>query len=1168
MTEIIVPASTLAEQYAASDPKHSAWVSANAGSGKTHVLTQRVIRLMLDGNPPDRILCLTFTKAAAANMKNRVFSTLSRWTMLDETRLRGEIRATTGVEAKPGTLRKARRLFTDALDTPGGLKIQTIHAFCESLLHQFPLEANLSGHFDVLQDAVKAEMMDEAWQRIFERDDDDALANAYAALIPEVSDGALHGGIQEIINRRNEFESWIERSGGSVDDAIATLYPALGIEAGKAGADYLAEFVDRLVPLAAYFRAVVAIAVQSDKPTDIGLAEGLCVWLEGGQGEAVFEALRSVCFTQKGELKSEKTLATKFVKEAMPEFVERIAELAAVHRETGDKMAALRLVMISRNLFTIAHAVLKTYERMKRARGLLDYDDQIWKTVTLLGRTDIRDWIRFRLDRGIDHVLVDEAQDTSPAQWKIINAITEDFHAGKGSSNALRTVFVVGDEKQSIYSFQGADPREFDAQQRNLARRVENARQEFRNAKLNLSFRSTQDVLKAVDRVFEESNNARGLTRDGISPVHDAVREKQPGEVQVWPLFAKQGSDKKTNWLDPVDKPGQGDPAVELAERISETISEWIGKPLPGTGKPLRYDDILVLVRNRDRFITALTRKLKDKGHAVAGADRLKLLEHVAVEDMLSAGKFVLLPDDDLNLAGLLKSMFFGLSEDMLFQLSHDRGGLCLFDRITEIAGLSDHVAHACANELLVQLETLRERGLRLGVFDFYAWLLGAAGGRRKILARLGNEAEDVVDAFLDEVLDFSRAGGMGLEGFVARLSNADPEIKRELELERNEVRILTVHASKGLEARVVFLVDSCGKAFETRKRAKVMKLDQAEGIAPLVWVPTQADHVAASLEEEAAAEAAADAEYRRLLYVGMTRAADRLVLCGYHGVNQPTHMHWHQMVHDALLPGSSPLPCKGDEDRGFRWRHTAFPDVLAQTGDADEVDTSSTISRVPDWLVQPVASEPSMPRPLTPSGAYALIDADAKEPRRPVFEPVDLVLPGNGAEHGLVVHRLLEVLPDLPEARREALAARYLEKAGEGWSAGERQAVLAQVLQLLERDELKALFSGRGRAEVPVIGSLDTRTGTRLISGQIDRLLIAEGMVHIIDYKTNRNVPERPQDTPGEYVTQMALYRHLLMEAFVDHRVNCSILWTHTQHLMSLPDTMLDDALSALKKA
>lgn len=252
----------------------------------------------------------------------------------------------------------------------------------------------------------------------------------------------------------------------------------------------------------------------------------------------------------------------------------------------------------------------------------------------------------------------------------------------------------------------------------------------------------------------------------------------------------------------------------------------------------------------------------------------------------------------------------------------------------------------------------------------------------------------------------------------------------------------------------------------------------------------------------------------------------------------------------------------------GFRWQHATFPDVLAQTDDAERGDGSVGTAPLPDWLVKPVAPEPSMPRPLTPSGAYALIDADAKEPRRPVFEPVDGALPGNGAEHGLVVHRLLEVLPDLPEARREALAARYLEKAGAGWRAGERQGVLAHVLQLLERDGLKALFSGRSRAEVPVIGSLETRTGTRLISGQIDRLLIEEGTVHIIDYKTNRNVPGRPQDTPGEYVTQMALYRHLLMEAFEDHKVVCSILWTHSQHLMGLPEMMLDDALSALKKA
>jgi len=1160
-----IPQTTLDEQFAASDPKRFVWVSANAGSGKTHVLTQRVIRLMLDGNPPDKILCLTFTKAAAANMKNRVFGTLAGWTMMPDAELKTEIIHSTGVNPSGKILRRGRQLFAEALDTPGGLKIQTIHAFCESLLHQFPLEANVSGHFEVIQETTQAAMLAETRASVLGNPDHPDITNAFMALVPEASDGAIDAAISEIISKRHAFQEWmlnIDEDAGDVDLAVDTLYQTFGVLPDETENSIQGAFLQTVQPRSTFFSSVMNAAITSDKKTDNDLAKKLGIYLNSSQLEQRFNIWKEICLTQRGEIRTERSIATADIKKQFPDLVERIFEAGQMLLEAVDKIVAIRTIYKTRNLFKIAYAVLDRYERMKRARGQIDYDDQIWKTVNLLKRPDIRDWIRYRLDQGIDHVLVDEAQDTSPAQWEIINAVTEDFFTGDSARNKSRTVFVVGDEKQSIYSFQGADPKEFDHQKRMLDKQVSVIGKSLKKARLDLSFRSTKDVLHAVDLVFENRENAIGLTQDGVAPPHDAIRANDPGEVQIWPVFAKQKTEKRDSWLSPIDRETANDPAVLLAKRIALSIKEWVGKPLPGTGEPLRFGDILVLVRKRDRFITALTRTLKDEGLAVAGADRLHLLEHIAVEDLLALGRFVLLPDDDLNLASVLKGIFIGLTDRELFDLAHDRKTRSLIEQLEFCAGEKAHPAYETASAVMPLLEEFHLKGRALDIFDFYAWLLGARKGRKKILSQLGMEAEDVLDAFMDEIVAFTRDGGTGLEGFIAQLTKANPEIKRELELDRNEVRILTVHASKGLEARAVFLVDSCGTPWISSHRPKVMEVGTQSTNAGFVWVPTSADQTSVTINATEQAEAATHAEYRRLLYVGMTRAADRLIVCGYRGTREPKHDHWHRMVNEALAPTATPIP--ENLGGGIRWvkeERDPVPVVQQQQTAADgQIDIE-----LPDWLSIPARSDPPLPKPLTPSGACALIDEALKEQRHPAFEKTEDGSPF-ALQVGNTIHRLLEILPDIPEPDRMQAAEAHVASTGVEWPEATRRDILRKVQTILSTDPFKEFFQTDSKAEVPVIGGLETCSGLRLLSGQIDRLVLYPDRVLILDYKTNRNIPRDPETYPMEYVTQLALYRHLIRKIYPSHRVECALLWTNGPELAFLTDEALAAALETVK--
>lgn len=1156
-----IPPSTLKQQFASSNPENSAWVSANAGSGKTHVLTQRVIRLMLAGNAPDKILCLTFTKAAAANMKNRVFSTLSEWTMMEDTALDKEIRNTSSIQPTPETRNRARQLFALALDTPGGLKIQTIHAFCESLLHQFPLEANVPGHFEALQEIEQANMLAQARTQMLGGKDSNA-AHHYAALIPHSTDSAIENGINALITMRQDFLHWTK---GDVESAMNPLYEKLGVTMGEQAQDIQHQVIADILSSCSNIKAITERAAISDKKTDLDLAAALQLLTENMQPETTFAAIRKAVLTTKNEPRAESNIATNFVKSEIPDALDTLFKIADHVLNGIEKIKALQLLKSSYHLFKIGEAVLSRYENMKRQRGVIDFDDQIEKCANLLTRADIRDWIRYRLDRGIDHLLVDEAQDTSPKQWEIINAVTEDFHSGDTAANVSRTVFVVGDEKQSIFSFQGAEPSEFDRQKKRLKNRVEASGKKFHAGQLELSFRSTQDVLHAVDKVFSNPENLHGLTQSGERPIHDAIRSNHPGEVQIWPVFIQEKVDQTESWLDPVDKKPADDPAILLATKIADSIKEWVGQKLPGMEVPLKFGDILVLVRKRDRFLKAFTRTMKDKGLAIAGADRLTLTDHIAVEDLLALGRVVLLPEDDLSLACVLKGVFFNVDEESLFALTYGRGEKSLYDNISQISQDKSHPKFNTASEILERLNVIISIGRSSSVFDFYANLLGKLQGRVKILKRLGTEAEDILDSFLEEALVFTNDRTGGLETFITELTKAEPVIKREVELERDEVRILTVHSSKGLEARVVFLVDHCGAAWSEKHRPDILEIENEPKQKGYLWLTGKDQHVEATKTATRLVSEAAEAEYRRLLYVGMTRAADRLVVCGFRGLREPNYPYWHEMIENALADTADDIKDDLGETIALRWISKAQPAVSGKAAKLffpSDRHSSST----PKWLHEPVKVDAPLPRPLTPSGAFALIDKESLRHETLKFDTVGetnsvAILRGNAT------HKLLEVLPDIQSQNRLSLATEYLEKTCPVLTQRQRDEALKSVFNILSNPRFKELFEGEARAEVSVAGRLDIKSGGMLVTGQIDRLVISDHQITILDYKTNRNIPETVSDTPAEYITQLALYRELIARIYKSRKVISAILWTQKPDLMVIPDETLDRALDAIKK-
>ncbi len=1164
---IIVPPDTVAAQALASEPALSAWVSANAGSGKTHVLAQRVIRLLLEGADPSRILCLTYTRAAAANMASRVFANLSRWTMLPDAELAAEISALEGRPASEKRIRLARQLFARALETPGGLKIQTIHAFCEAVLHQFPLEANIAGHFEMLDQQMEAALLAEARREMIARasgEENEKLAGAFATVLQLGGEFGLDGLLASIVSRRDGLRNFIAQIGRG-DDSFPALYEAFGFSA----ADSEASIANSIWP-DAYFDTrlaamIAARAAVAGKVTAAGFADDLDAVCALTDSAGRIAALRKLFLTRKtGGVwapKSFKNIMAKGVGEHFPEFADEFERFADRIVSVSDRLALFSMLKGTEAALVIADWLITRYERLKSARGFLDFNDLITRTATLLSRTDAGAWVQYKLDRGIDHILLDEAQDTSPDQWAVVKALAAEFFAGKGARDGvLRTVFAVGDEKQSIYSFQGAEPESFAVSGHEFRDRVRDVEGRFEHVKLTRSFRSTGDVLSAVDLVFSRKESRDGLTRDPEPIVHLAIRDGQPGHVELWPSLGPVEVEEPDDWTQAIDHASA--PAVRLAQRIAAKIAFWLanGERIDGRGRRLRPGDVMVLVRKRDRFIHALGRELKNRRIPVAGADRLKLAGHIAVQDLLAAARIALQPDDDLSLAALLKSPAFGFDEDRLFALAARRpAGRSLF------AALRADPASADTWDVIARWR--REAGFR-SPFEFFGGILARDGLRAKFIARLGAEAGDVVDEFLNFCLAAEKSGVTGLEALVALLDGGGPEIKREMDQTRGEVRIMTAHAAKGLEAPVVFLVDSGAAAFSDSHLPRLMPFDAPDGSwrgKGFLW--RAVSDTANSFSQRLAVEARrkSEQEYRRLLYVGMTRAEDRLIVCGYHGKRGQPDAGWHAMVRDALAGAPETRQVMDQTFNEEILRYAVTPPV-EWTEQEEQAGQAELPPPIPDALLRDLPPPPPLPRPLSPSGAGIAIEAAPEavaSKRSPVLEaepPASFAI-----ERGIAAHRLLQVLPSLATEERESAARRYLDRIGKAWPLEERERLLSSLLRILDDGAFSSLFGEDSRAEVSIMGTVKVGGSDRAVSGKVDRLVVSDEAVLIVDYKTNRPPPSSLGEVPPSHVAQMALYRALLRAVYPGREVRAALIYTEKPVLISLPADLMDEALARL---
>lgn len=1144
-------------QMRAVDPLETVWLSASAGTGKTQVLSSRVLRLLLQpGVEPSQILCLTFTKAGATEMAARINGTLAEWVRLEDVHLFQRLEAI-GASGDAATIARARTLFAAVLDSPGGgLRIDTIHAFSQWLLATFPLEADLVPGSRPMEDRERDLLARQVLADLLVTAETDPMGDP--SLLDAVSVLSLRHGpdavVAFLLRCAAAREAWFGPGSWQAGDMRANVLRLIGLPP-EADTDWLAAMCADAAFDVMSLQHCMDVNHQWGTKKGAEAVDAISEWLLGDPAQrlAAIGALSSVFLTQKGEPRS--TTSQEKIDPSYPDYcarvIERIAGIAAAKAllELADRLVpALRL----------GRAFALEWDAAKNREGLIDFDDQIRRAASLLGNQAQADWIRYKLDRRFDHILVDEAQDTNAAQWDIIFAMASEFWAGLGQhSDLMRTLFVVGDYKQAIFRFQGTSPENFrraaDRVRNEMHAAAENAAMLRANLRprrllelgLDRSFRTAQEVLDFVDdAIAGVGHESLGLDR---SPERH-VGQERPGYVALWkPVSDTAGEDDEdlsedeegtsADWLSRPDR--------QMAERIALQVREWLDETGPGLalakGEPRRAGagDIMVLVRQRKELASLIVARLHAAGVPVAGVDRLRLGAPLAVKDLVAALRFAMQPLDDLNLAALLVSPLVGWSQEQLLRHGWRENRVRLWEHLR--ASTDPEVG-----AVLMQLGELLARADFEVPHELLHWLLvGPWQGRRQLVARLGSEANDPIDELINAARAYLVTDTPSLAGFLAWFDAGDGELKREADAASGLVRVMTVHGSKGLQAPIVILADAAGNPENARDRGLDLPdpANEARAIPlpPLAKAEKQG-RIAARIEADRLAD---EQEYWRLLYVAMTRAEECLFVGGALGFRDarqnggvPSPKSWYARLRALFAPEAE----IADPIWGARCEHGAMPPPVPS---APRTLALPLRDPLPVWLERVPPAEPRPPKPLAPS---SLGEEDAPDPPFP---------PGAGREaarRGTLIHRLLERLPDVAPEQREAAGSGWLARHASEMAEADRTALLASALAVVGNPDWADLFAPGSLAEVP----LTAVVGGQVIAGTIDRLVVTPGKVRLVDYKTARRPPASLADMPKGVLRQMGAYAAALEVTFPGRSVEVAVLYTAAPRLIVVPEEVL----------
>ena len=1122
-------------QSAASDPLVHAALSASAGTGKTHVLTSRVLRLLLRGTPPQSILCLTFTKAGAAEMSNRIGERLAHWVRLPDADLAAELNAL-GEEFGKRHLETARRLFAQVLEAPGGgLRIQTIHSFAQTLLAAFPAEAGIAPGFRPIEGRAEAELARRTLANMLsaaEAASDERLIDDVSALSLRLGEAGAEAYLMDCARAAEAMTAL-----GDPSTIERRLLGMIGIEGGDAEAEIARRLSDDQLDLGLFHRLIEANrAWSSDTGRKIvsNLNDFLAARpaarrdLLANAGTGLVTGKGEPCKARAGQVQADSDYEQLSV-----EFAEWLVTLRTL-------IAAADLAKVQAAGLRAGQAFASAYVGAKRASGVADFDDLIAWTRRLFAQEGMGEWVRYKLDRRTDHILVDEAQDTNADQWAIIDALAGEYFSGNPEAeDRWRTLFMVGDYKQAIFSFQGTNPREYEqfrakvaGQARALADAADEAEarsREFRDLSIDASFRSAPAVLEVVDALIGDvGHGAMGLPMPPNR--HEPYHSNRPGRVELWPAYdplaeAPDAEEGEEGWID--------EPVRLYADAIARQVRRWLDEAptMATTGRALIPGDILILVRSRTELASLIVARLYAQGVPVAGIDRLHLHKPLAVKDLLAAVGFAVQPLDDLNLANVLVSPLVGWDQQQLFELAYPRGrGVPLWAELQRRRDDDEGIgrAHAILSDWLSMADYVTPARFLETI------LSGPLDGRRKLLRRLGEAARDPIEELVASALAFELEEVPSLDRFLAWFGQGDVEVKRDPSAPSNAVRVMTVHGAKGLEAPFVLLADATHDPAKVGGTSTVMEVE-VHGVGPIPMIRPRKDECAPIFRTLIDAAKGTDIEeHWRLAYVGLTRAAERLVIAGVKPKRDVPQTSWHAAAARAMQAlGAAPIEAE-EWGGALVWEGANSASARRKPGKAPLEPIS-----VPDWLRQPAPEEERPPRPLAPSQIAE--DRDAAPPPGPEMR--------EAARRGTLLHALFERLPGVEPTERYDLALRWLERSGVTAETARRE-MAGAACSLIGDPAFADLFGADSLGEAPIAATLPDG---RVVAGTVDRLCIGPDLIRVIDFKTGRAIPSDADAISPAHRAQMTAYAEALAVIFPGRKVEASLLYTAGPKLVTL---------------
>ena len=1106
-------------QITASDARFSSWLTANAGSGKTKVLIDRVARLLLDGVQPEQILCLTYTKSAAAEMKNRLFDRLGKWAMLADQELNFSL-LEMGIQTQLGIeeLKKARTLFARAIEAPGGLKIQTIHAFCSSLLRKFPLEAGISPQFGELTERGQRDLYlkvleilsaDEATEESFE----------HFSKIANVSN--WEETVSKIVSKRNIFAK---------NKSRAEIYEAFSVSSEVSIEDDISSHFQN--GTMSFLKKISGCLQQSNSKVDQKISKELSkissidlTSLQLLEKIFLYSKNSKAPFTAKLGKFSTKEMRNGLLADYIDEIDDFMVRLETFRNRRLSYLAA----ETSFSIHKFASVFLQVYTEQKNFKGLLDFDDLINIAVNLLTTSAVADWVLYRLDGGIDHILVDEAQDTSPSQWKVIETLAQELTSGQGiKENRSRTVFVVGDQKQSIYSFQGADPGQFDRVRDRFSAKLEGAEKTLQVASLDYSFRSSQTILALVDKIYEDAR----AEDFGWGRKHLAFKSELPGRIDLWPIIPKKLNPNLSKWEEPIELISDADHFVSLARLIAQEIKRMIDQDVQvpeqktinkqPTFRSVRAGDFLILVQRRSEIFHEIIRACKDANLPIAGADRLRLAGEIAIKDICNFLSFIDNAYDDFSLAAILKSPFFGWNEKSLFELAHSREEMTLWQALR-----NDPIKFA--HELEV-FEDLRSVADLVRPYELIERILILHNGRSLLIGRLGKEAEEGIDTLLTQAMDYESSEIPSLTGFLAWISDENIEVKRQFDSSVNQIRVMTVHGAKGLEAPIVILPET--HDFKNEISDEILFTDE---LAFKKFSSTERSDKTTEVYNSQKQKNSAERD--RLLYVALTRAEVWLIVAAAGNVSDDGKS-WYKKVEKGLIN----LDAKSEpfsHGHGLRYQHGKW---LVGKCSEKHLKKASKI-QLPQIFKENLGTPVKFEKFINPSNLMG-----SKSIQR-----IDKVTEGDGAKlFGTIVHLLLEKLPKSNSNDWQNIVPNLLKWAEIYVSEETQTRAYKQAENILKNPSFEFIFAPDVLAEVQFSTIVESVGGIPIV-GVIDRLVLSQESALIIDFKTNQEVPSSIDEVPLGILKQMGAYAASMQKVFPKKNIELGIIWTHSAELMKI---------------